>query len=618
MKFSKVMLAGALTLLSVVPPTVSSAAPAPKSDYTLMVYMVGSDLESGGNYASTDLKEMMKVGSTKNVNVVVETGGSNDWANGKISNKENQRWLVKKNDIQNVGNIGDKNMGKSESLTDFIDWSMEKYPAKKYGIVLWNHGGGSVAGYGADEKHDYDALTLSELQKAFDKSQAKTNKFDMIGFDACLMGNVEVAKLLQPYGKYLVASEELEPVHGWDYTPFLKTLTTSSKKTGDVVGKVIADAYVKQSEDFGTEDDITLSVVDMDKTLDITKKVESLAKKLQSDMEDDEALQAIAKARFRSEDYGGSGGAGDTDMVDIVDLADQLSSLYPKETKALISSVEKSVIYNINSLGNPRANGLSIYFPSEDRPSFKSNVVKYDKNNFSETYEKFLKGYVDQLLSESKGIKSEKLPLKKSVLTQATTGFEVKVSPEDASSLVNVKGIVGQYEAGSTSKIRVLGADNSHVKLDEKTGIIKGQWNQGWPMLSGQMVPMFMTNQTDQQANYVIPVKINGEKMELVVLQNKQANTYDILGAWRGVDPKTGVPDRNLHQVKEGDKIAPLYPTIDKKTNERGMVDGEEFTAGKTVSLQWQGLPKNPNFLYGFDLTSFAQNHSISDFTAIK
>ncbi|TCP63739.1 clostripain-related cysteine peptidase [Baia soyae] len=61
--------------------------------------------------------------------------------------------------------------------------------------LLWNHGLGSVKVYGSDEKHKHDALTLSELQQAFDKSQAKTNKFDMIGFDACLMANVEVAKL---------------------------------------------------------------------------------------------------------------------------------------------------------------------------------------------------------------------------------------------------------------------------------------------------------------------------------------------------------------------------------------------------------------------------------------
>ncbi|MDQ0416954.1 hypothetical protein J2Z48_001126 [Croceifilum oryzae] len=305
-------------------------------------------------------------------------------------------------------------------------------------------------------------------------------------------------------------------------------------------------------------------------------------------------------------------------MVDVADLADELSSLYPTESKELISSVKKSVIYNINSLGNPRANGLSIYFPSKDRPSFRSNAVKYDENNFSESYEQFIKGYVDRLLGKEKGIKSEKLSLKKSMMNQDTTGFEVKVSPEDASSLVNVKGIVGQYEAGSTSKIRVLGTDQNHVKLDEKTGIIKGQWNQDWPMLSGQMVPMFVTNQTAQQATYVIPVKVNGEKMELVVLHNKQANTYDVLGAWGGVDPKTGVPDRNLRKVKEGDKIIPLYPTIDQKTNQRGMVDGKEFTAGKVLSLQWQALQKDQNFLYGFELTNFAQNHSISDFTAVK
>lgn len=617
MKFTKVMLAGALTLLASVPPS-GFAAVQTKSDYTVMVYMVGSDLESGGQFASTDLKEMMKIGSTKNVNVVVETGGSNEWGNSKISNKENQRWLVKKNDIQLLQNVGDRNMGKPETLTDFIDWSMKKYPAEKYGIVLWNHGAGSVIGYGADEKHDHDALTLSELQQSFAKSYGKNKqKFEMIGFDACLMANVEVAKLLQPYGKYLVASEELEPGHGWDYTPFLKKLTTSPKATGDVVGKAIVDGFKKQSEQLGTADDITLSVVDMDKTIDVTKKVENLAKKLQADIKNPKKLKEIAKARFRAEDYGNSGGIGDTDMADISDLAQQLSTQYPAESKALMESVKKAVVHNLNSLGNPRAKGLSIYFPSEDRPNFKSNSVKYDENNFSDTYEKFLSSYVNELLSGKKAVKLQNNQLRKTALSKATQGYEVKINPQDASSIVEVKGILGQYEAGSTSKVRVLGVDYNRVKMNEKTGAIQGQWSGVWPTLAGQVVPMFITSQTPQQTTFGIPVKVNGEKMELVVLYNKQTNTYDILGAWRGVDPETGMADRNLNEIKAGDKIVPLYPTIDKKTNQRGVVEGKGFTVSKEFNLEWKTLSNN-TYLYGFDLTDFAQNGSVSDFMTVK
>lgn len=614
MKFTKVMLAGALTLLASVPPTGFAAAQT-KSDYTVMVYMVGSDLESGGQFASTDLKEMMKIGSTKNVNVVVETGGSNEWGNSKISNKENQRWLVKKNDIKLVKNVGDRNMGKPETLTDFINWSMKKYPAEKYGIVLWNHGAGSVIGYGADEKHDHDALTLSELQQAFAKSYSKTkSKFELIGFDACLMANVEVAKLLQPYGKYLVASEELEPGHGWDYTPFLKKLATTPKATGDVVGKAIVDGFKKQSEQEGTADDITLSVVDMDKTIDVTKKVENLAKRLRADLKNPEKLKGIAKARFRAEDYGNSGGIGDTDMADIADLAQQLSPLYPKESKELINSVNKAVVHNLNSLANPRAKGLSIYFPSEDRPNFKSNAVKYDENNFSETYEKFLTSYVNKLLADKKVVNTQNKPSRKLALNKPNQGYEVKINPQDASSLVEVKGILGQYDTGSTSKVRVLGVDYNQVKLNEKTGMIQGKWSGAWPSLAGQLVPMFITNQNTHQITYGVPVKLNGEKMELVVLYNKQTKTYEILGAWRGIDPETGIADRNLNEIKVGDKIVPLYPTIDKKTNQRGTVEGKVFIVHQALNLEWKPLQNN-SYLYGFDLTDFAQNRSVSDFT---
>ncbi|MDF2613281.1 MAG: hypothetical protein K0S71_1067 [Clostridia bacterium] len=69
-------------------------AVAPIAPYTILVYMVGSDLESDSGAATNDLIEMAAVGGAKNVNVVVETGGAKKWHLPMISNKVNQRWLV--------------------------------------------------------------------------------------------------------------------------------------------------------------------------------------------------------------------------------------------------------------------------------------------------------------------------------------------------------------------------------------------------------------------------------------------------------------------------------------------------------------------------------------------
>jgi hypothetical protein len=40
---------------------------------------------------------------------------------------------------------------------------------------------------------------------------------DILGFDACLMGNWEAANALQGFATHYLASEKLEPAAGWDY-----------------------------------------------------------------------------------------------------------------------------------------------------------------------------------------------------------------------------------------------------------------------------------------------------------------------------------------------------------------------------------------------------------------
>ena len=43
-------------------------------------------------------------------------------------------------------------MDNADTLIDFINWGITKYPAKRYGLVLWDHGG-QWTGYGGDSQN---------------------------------------------------------------------------------------------------------------------------------------------------------------------------------------------------------------------------------------------------------------------------------------------------------------------------------------------------------------------------------------------------------------------------------------------------------------------------------
>ena len=109
-------------------------------------------------------------------------------------------------------NLNIETMESPAELTDFIKWTAENYPADRYMLVLWDHGGGVPYGYGVDQlAHRKDAgdrtgLSVSEVAEA---AKASGVKFDVVGFDACLMQDIEAATALEPVSDYYLASKKL-------------------------------------------------------------------------------------------------------------------------------------------------------------------------------------------------------------------------------------------------------------------------------------------------------------------------------------------------------------------------------------------------------------------------
>jgi len=110
-------------------------------------------------------------------------------------------------------------------------------------LILWDHGGGSVSGYGYDQHYPSNTMRLDEIAVALKNGGCV---FDLIGFDACLMATLETAIVLEPYADYMIASEEVEPGIGWYYTGWITALSrNTSIKTIDL-GKKLIDDYVKE------------------------------------------------------------------------------------------------------------------------------------------------------------------------------------------------------------------------------------------------------------------------------------------------------------------------------------------------------------------------------------
>ena len=178
--------------------TLCAPACADDGGWTIFVYLCGSDLESGSGFASQNMQEMIDASANGNVRFIVQTGGASAWNNG-ASPDELDRFEITGGASTLVDSQPQASMGDSQTLADFLSWGLAAYPSDHKGLVLWDHGSGSINGVCFDELFDLNSLSLRAIDTALGSvKDALPNGFDFIGFDACLMGTLETAAMLVP------------------------------------------------------------------------------------------------------------------------------------------------------------------------------------------------------------------------------------------------------------------------------------------------------------------------------------------------------------------------------------------------------------------------------------
>ena len=224
-----------------------------KATYTVMVYMIGTDLETGMSAGTKDIEEMINAELDDDVQVLIYAGGTTGWNNEVLSPAKHHICLVNNQGFSVVESRDRVNMANPTVLSDFIEMGMKDYPADHYGLILWDHGNGPVVGYGypSDVEEDDITMSLAELDQAFSIG-FDGQKVDFIGFDACLMGSVETVQMVSEYTDCMIASPETTYGTGWYYTPFLSHLSDHKYDSVFVIADRVISAYNESI--FGEED----------------------------------------------------------------------------------------------------------------------------------------------------------------------------------------------------------------------------------------------------------------------------------------------------------------------------------------------------------------------------
>ena len=341
-----------------------------KDVVTIMVYMCGTDLESQSGMGTSDLKEMVNATLNDNVNLIVFTGGCKRWQNSVVSSSVNQIYQIRNGKLLRLEeNAGKDAMTKPATLTSFIQYCAKNFPANRNMLIFWDHGGGSLSGYGYDEKYSNSgSMDLSGINSAIKGGGVK---FDVIGFDACLMATVETGLMLSDYGDYMIASEESEPGVGWYYTNWLTKLAANTSMKTVELGKIIVDDFVDVCNQQCRGQATTLSITDLAELEHTVPDALSAFSTATNEMIQKQ-YNTVSKARNGAREFAQSS------RIDQVDLIHFAMNLGTEEGKTLAQALDGAVKYNRFSGGMTNAYGLSVYFPYK-KTSGVSQAVKLYK-----------------------------------------------------------------------------------------------------------------------------------------------------------------------------------------------------------------------------------------------
>jgi len=397
---------------------------------TVMIYMVGSDLETKSGAGTSDLEEIAASGvDLSKTNVLVYAGGSPKWHNELADPEKHTLLQMQEGGFAQVTQLQAFSMGDSQCLSNFLKYGYSNYPAQQYALILWDHGNGPVMGYGKDMLFDNDGLTLQEMATALEDSPfGPENKLKWVGFDACLMASAELACVWAPYAEFLVASQEVEPAFGWNYDFMASVCKSDTPQVLKDLAQGYMDACLAYFDERGYEDrDTTLSCMDLSYAAELESAINALFARASADVPTQYDQLTARRAKTRA--LGRASTGSEYDLIDLCDMGMWLGQLYPEEVTALQQVLEKMTVTNLTNSEN--LCGMSLYYPFYNKRYYQKDWAQaYKELGLLPEYQVYLEGY------EKIWLQNDKLTLASSVMPNMVSRqtYTLQLTPEQAES----------------------------------------------------------------------------------------------------------------------------------------------------------------------------------------
>ena len=594
-------------------------------EWTVMFYFCGSDLESKYGYATGNLSEIAGVyypdsllplygmenlldedfdwsryeGKNK-VNVLFETGGSRQWQSAgiglEIRTDVLQRWrqychsIYGKektgNEIVLVENCQLANMASPETLTDFIRWSVQTCPAKKYALVLWDHGGGALTGLFIDELFDGDVMYLYELKQALEDSGVQ---LEALVIDACLMANLETAWAVKDCAHWMIASQELVPGKGTAIMEWLQELYNHPECDGKQLGRTICDMTLskyREEDDINTRSIMTWSVIDLTKIDQLAVPIERFFRAMAEAFRNyPRAALNYAKMFFDSEEYG-DGKQKMHDAASVFYHENAVRFLDVNIRNAALDALSEAVVYSVRGSSRTGAKGLSFCYPVDENAE---TLDIYAKNCPSAWYLAYLDAINDEWEAPEEIYETaERIPVVSSIeefqltveKTRTDEGFPAIVIDSKSENMSGVYYSMYYQDEKSGQTVFLGRTDCQHDFLsyeDIDLCFAYEPWN--WPAIEG--IPcsmnMLMVQYRDNGTLtlYTIPVQIGTDNYYLRCGRMDplygETRFYDIYGAWEGYEEDNQMLSRGTTSIAQltGRDYRILWPVEKNNKNER-------------------------------------------------
>jgi hypothetical protein len=388
-------------------------AVAPEDQTWLVMMYQDADDEVLEQDMFIDLNEAERVGSTDRVQLVAQLDrykgafkGDGNWTTAKrfhLTQDDNLDKIAS----EEVADLGEVNMADGETLVDFATWAIETYPADKYVLILSDHGAGWPGGWndpapesaGPDDlplaESFGDMLYLSEIDDALGRIREQTGieQFEIIGFDACLMGQLEVFSAVAPHGRYAIASQEVEPALGWAYTAFLGQLAETPEMDGAELSRVIVDSYIEQDErliddrararyvqqSYEFDGEVSAEEIVEEESLSITLTAVDLAQipalmdaldemiVAMAEVDQDEVAEARAYSQAFESVFEQDEPESYIDLGHFAELLkEESSNEVAIAADELLAAIDGAIVAEKHGDERPGATGVAIYFPNSE------------------------------------------------------------------------------------------------------------------------------------------------------------------------------------------------------------------------------------------------------------